>query len=571
MIHSRIRRRDFLTLILSAPAIMVAACAPAPPSGQATPKPAGQAAAPAATAAPAVQAQTAAAATPATQAAQPAAKPDQEKYGGTMVMALQGASDIKNFNQAIFYDSASWFVSTSVFARLVTMDYGPTFDIHPQLAEKWTVAPDAKTYTFNLVKNAKWHDGKPLTADDIKFTYLGVVEQNGPAASFLKSIDSIDTPDPYTVKINLKQPDAAFLYGIGVYPRLPILPKHLYENTKWLDNPNNMKPVGSGPFKFQEYVPGDHITLVANDDYFGGRPYLDRVIWKLIPDERAAIAAFQAGEYAALNNPPPLALIADMQKQPNVVVDTPAGPWGFYIGFNMTHKPLDNPDVRQAIAYAIDKKDATQKVTGGIAPVSEGVYTKGIAWAWNPNVKVPEYNTTKAEEMLDAAGLKRGSDGTRFRMNLTLISQDVYPLLGDVLKEQLGKVGIGVDIKVLDNPTFNTAMPKLEHDAMVYALWIGPDPNEWKQQLETNGFRNWFGYSNPEVEQLFVQGASTPDREKRKDAYFKIQEIVAKDLPRINIFDAPYSFAHSTQYKGWFSEEGTISYRMDLAKVYKVK
>jgi peptide/nickel transport system substrate-binding protein len=560
MVSRRPIQRNLPALAISFLLLVVMACAPAAPA------PSAKEAAPKQQAP--AQAQQPAAQQP-TQA--PSAKPDQDKYGGTLVLALQGASDIKNFNQAIFYDSASWFLTTSIFSRLVVMDYGPPFEIHPQLAEKWEVTPDAKVFTFHLVKNAKWHDGKPVSAADVKFTYEGVVEQKGPAATFLSDIASIETPDNYTVKISLKEPNAGFLYGIGVYPRLPILPKHLYDGTKWLDNPNNMKPVGSGPFKFQEYVPGDRVVLVANEEYFGGRPYMERVVWKLIPDERAALAAFEAGEYAALDKPPPLALIADLTKKPNIQVDAPPGPWGFYLGLNMTHQPLDNPDVRRAIAHAINKEDATQKVTGGVAPVSEGVYTKGIRWAWSPDVKSPEYSVAKAEELLDQAGLKRGSDGVRFRMNLTLINQDVYPLLADVLKEQLGKIGIAVDLKVLDNPTFNTAMPKLEHDSLVYALWIGPDPNEWKQQLEKGGFRNWFGYNNPEVEQLFVTGVQSPDREQRKQSYYKIQEIVARDLPRINIFDAPYAFARSTQYKGWFSEEGSISYRMDLSKVYKVK
>jgi ABC-type transport system substrate-binding protein len=110
-------------------------------------------------------------------------------------------------------------------------------------------------------------------------------------------------------------------------------------------------------------------------------------------------------------------------------------------------------------------------------------------------------------------------------------------------------------------------MPRLEHDLLVYALWIGPDPNEWKQQLLKDGFRNWFGYDNPEVAELFAEAVLSPDRDVRKVSYFKIQEIVNRDMPRINLFEAPYAFAHTTAYSGFFSQEGTISYRMDLTKV----
>ncbi|MBI3977683.1 MAG: hypothetical protein HY331_05805 [Chloroflexi bacterium] len=492
------------------------------------------------------------------------------KRGGTAVIALTG-SDITTFNQAAAFGGGSWFLSTSIFGRVTVMDYGPPFEIHPQLAREWESTPDAKIYTFKLAKNVKWHDGKPLTAADVKFTWLGVVEQKGPAATFLKDIETIETPDDHTLKVILKKPDASFLYQTSVYPRLPVLPKHLYEGTEWKSNPYNMKPVGSGPFKFQELVPGDHCTLVANEEYFEGRPYLDRVIWKLVPDERTALAGLESGEFAALDSPPSLNMIADLRKKPGIEVDAPPGPWGAYIGFNMKKKPLDNVDVRWAIAHAINKEDVTKRVTGGVAPVSEGAYTKGIRWAWNPEVKAPEYSTAKAEELLDKAGLKRGGDGVRFKLGLSFSSGGFYDLFAEVLKEQLSKVGIAVDLKPVDGATFQSQMPKLEHDLTIYALWIGPDPNEWKQQLEKDGFRNWFGYVNPEVEDLFTKGVQVADREKRKQHYFKIQEIVMRDMPRYNIFDAPYSFAHRTEYKGWFSDEGTISYRMDLAKVYKAQ
>ena len=493
----------------------------------------------------------------------------QSSNGGVLALALNGYSDAKGFNQAIFYDSATWFLSTAIFSRLTVMDYGPNFDIHPQLASKWNVSEDARVYTFNLVNNAKWHDGEPVTAADVKMTYEGIVQQKGPAASFLKGIKTIETPDDYTVIMTLAEPDASFLYSISVYPRIPILPKHLYDNTDWLKHPNNLKPIGSGPFKFDQLSPGDRVVLTANSDYFGGPPKLERVVAKFIPDASTALAALEAGEYGALAAPPPLQLIKDLQSKDNIEVEAPPGPWAFYVGFNMTKAPLDKVEVRQALATAINRDDVSLRVTGGIAPASEGPYVKGIAWANDSGVKSPAFDLQKAESMLDAAGLTRGDNNTRFKLGLTAVSDDLYPLVADVVKEQLGKIGVDLDIKLMDNPTFNEAMPKLEHDLFVYALWIGPDPNEWKQQLEKGGFRNWFGYDNPEVEQLFVAGVATPDREKRKVSYYKIQEIVNRDMPRINLFEAPYSFAHTKSYEGFFSQEGFISYRMDLTKVQK--
>jgi peptide/nickel transport system substrate-binding protein len=491
--------------------------------------------------------------------------------GGTLALAMNAVSDIKNFNQAIVYDSASWFPSTCIFSRLTVMDYGPDFEIHPQLAHEWTVSDDARVYTFNMVDNARWHDGEPVTSADVKMTFEGIVEQEGPSAAFLSGIESIETPDDYTVIMTLKESDASFLYSISVYPRMPILPRHLYEGTDWLNHPNNLNPIGSGPFKFQELTPGDRFILVANDDYFEGRPNLDMVVGKFIPDQRTALAALQAGEYGALNGPPPLQLIHELQANPNLAIEAPPGPWGFYIGFNMTKAPLDNVEVRQALATAINRDDVTTKVTGGIAPVSNGPYVQGIEWAFDPSVKSPAFDPAKAEEMLDAAGLERDGDGVRARFRLFAISDELYPLVAEVVKEHLRTIGVEVEIQLMDNPTFHEVMPRLEHDLVAYALWIGPDPNEWKQQLLKDGFRNWFGYDNPEVAELFAEGVRSPDREVRKVSYYKIQEIVNRDMPRINLFDAPYSFAHTTAYEGFFSQEGFISYRMDLTKVTQVR
>jgi len=496
---------------------------------------------------------------------------------GTLAVALNGSSDIKNFNQAVGYDGGAWFLSSCIYSRLTVMDYGPNFAIHPQLASSWEVSPDARLFTFHLVKNAKFHDGKPVTSADVKMSLEGILKYSGPAAAVMQHIGSIQTPDNYTVKIVMSKPNAGLLYSLSVYPWTPILPKHLYDGTDWTTNPYNLKPIGSGPFTFSELVHGDHVLLTRNDNYFGHRPLLDRVGAQFVPDNQTALQALQAGQYGALGSPPDLGLISQLRADPNIQVEAPPGPWLCYMGINMTKGPLSKIAVRQALALGINRADVAQKVTAGVARTATNPYVSGISWAWDPDVKYPSYDPNKASQMLDAAGFHRNGSGTRFTLNLLCdTAEGFYPNVANVLKDQLSKIGVAVNIELVDDATFLAAAPKLQHDLIIYALWIGPDPDQWNELLKVantakgTGFRNWFGYNNPQVDQLFDHAVEYSARSTRKKDYYKIQQIVARDLPYIGLFEAPYSFAHLKSYQGFFSQPGSISYRMDLTMVHQV-
>lgn len=493
-----------------------------------------------------------------------------------LALALNGSTDIKNFNQAVAFDGGAWFLSSCIYSRLTVMDYGPEFAIHPQLATSWEVNPDATLYTFHMVRNATFHDGTPVTSADVKVSYEGILKNAGPAAAVMQNIERIDTPDPYTVKIVLSKPNAALLYSLSVYPWTPILPAHLYKGTDWKTNPYNLKPVGSGPFKFQELVHGDHVTLVRNDNYFGKKPILQQVAGQFVPDNQTALQGLESGQYGALNDPPALGLIHQLRQNSSLQVEAPPGPWLCYMGMNMTKGPLKDHRVREALLLAINRPVLTKKVTGGVAPPASNPYVSGIRWAWDPHVKYPAYNPREANQLLDAAGYPR-KGGTRFTLNLLCDTvDDFYRDTADVLKNQLGQVGIHVNIQLVDDATFLAQAPKLEHDLIVYALWIGPDPDQWNELLKTanaktgTGFRNWFGYNNPTVNDWFDKAVEFSARNKRRTYYYKIQQTVAHDLPYVGLFEAPYSFAHRKSYQGFFSEKGFISYRMDLTHVHQV-
>lgn len=503
---------------------------------------------------------------PATAQEQPATseasstKPEEEKV---LVISLE--REVKNFANTIKYDGGSWFMGTLIFDRLVAMDYGPDFEIHPLLAESWEASPDGKSYTFHLAKDVEWHDGTPFTAADVKYTFEAIVEQKGAALGTMESIESIETPDDHTIVIRTKDVDGSFLAQLAIYPRTEILPKHIYEGTTWADNPANLNPVGTGPYKLAEHVPGSHVTLERNDDYFRGKPYFDKIVYKIIPDMNVAIAQLKAGEIDAMNNPPPEHLQVALNEAPNVAVDMAPGPMIYFLGFNNSKAPFDDVRARQALAYAIDRTGVTDKVAKGVCEPAKGTYVAAIQWAFNPETELPAYDPAKAEQMLDEAGYPRGAGGVRFPLKLT-VSRPLEVSMAEIIKEQLRQIGVDVTVEQLEDATLRSVLQEQDkHDAYLYGNWWGPDPAEWETYLRSGAM--WakpLRYDNHEVDELFAKGRASLDRGERAKYYHQIQEIMLRDMPRIPIMDScPYSFAHTTKYTGWFSE-APVSYRIDV-------
>lgn len=486
----------------------------------------------------------------------------------TVVLELR--SDILNFNIALRYD-VSWFPSTLYFNRLVAMDYGPNYAIVPDLAESWDISEDGKTYTFHLAENVFWHDGVPFTSADVKYTFEGIREFNGQAASVMSSIAEIQTPDPHTVVVTTKEVDASFLPGIAVYPRTPILPAHLYEGTDWNQNPYNMNPVGTGPFKLERHVPGEMISFVRNEAYFKGAPTIERIVFRIIPDNAAAITALRNGDIDAFTYPieqrGPYTLIDQLAREPQLKTVVYPSPMVYYFGFDVTEAPYNDVSVRRAVAMAMDRNEIVRRVAGSVGAASEGVYTPAVAWAYNPDARLPEHDPAGAAALLDEAGYPAGADGTRLTLDLW-VSRGVEIDMAQILREQLSEVGIRVNISQMEDALMRTLLPELRHDAYLYGNWWGPDPSEWASYTSTN--ETWtkpMGYSNPEVDALFVKGRQTQDLDERRAAYFAIQEILADELPRIPLIDSlPYSFVYNTRWEGWFTDEPVLP-RLDMSRV----
>src|SRR5215218_900107 len=284
--------------------------------------------------------------------------------GGTMVIGA--GNDPGQFNPGITTAGGTHFVTGNIYNGLLMLD--EAFNPMPDLAESWTAAPDGMSYTFNLARNVTWHDGQPFTSADVKFTFEEVLLKfHARTKAGLETVlAGIDTPDDYTVVMRFNQPSGPLLQRLDVV-EAPILPKRIYAGTDIETNPANNQPIGTGPFKFAEYAKGDRVRLVRNESYFKpGLPYLDELVFRIIPQATTATLAFEQGEVDYLISVPGPDMTR-LKAMPGVTIaSTSAGSGGSNcqdtLVYNLRRAPLSTPEVRQALAYAIDRERILKEV-----------------------------------------------------------------------------------------------------------------------------------------------------------------------------------------------------------------
>ncbi len=482
--------------------------------------------------------------------------------GGTLVEAVTG--DPGGLNPAITTAWVPHVVGGQIYNALIEHDFD--FRPKPDLAERWTISSDGLTYTFYLVRNASWHDGTKFTSADVKYSFENVATKHHPWATiYNQAVSSVDIPDDYTVVFRLKMPFSPLMSFLGMMG-LPILPKHLYQGTDPTTNPRNFEnPVGTGPFVFREWVKGSHITLVKNEKYFKpGKPRLDRVVIRIIPDPQARVLALERGEIDYIPVVLSFSDIDRLRGVPGIKVPMPPERYGGEafgqirgIAVNLRNPVLKKLRVRQALMHAMDREFMRQRIFFGVPAVAHSLITEAIGWAHNPDVTKYEFDLEKANKLLDSAGLPRKATGERFSLTLLLdggVAEDVR--VAQVLQEAFKRVGITLVVKALDTGVKNNLeFRQWEFDLAIRALGAGPDPAMASSWLTTDGiervdFANDAGYSNPKVDQLFARAASEVDQAKRGQLYKEIQAILARDLPYLPLMERPWLSAFRTTCTG---------------------
>lgn len=459
-------------------------------------------------------------------------------YGDTIIMGSIG--DASNLLPVLSSDSASSDINGLVYNGLVRYDK----DLHivGELAESWEISPDNLTITFHLRPGVKWHDGEPFTAEDVLFTYRLYVDPDTPTAyaERYRQVAKAEVLDPLTFRVTYDKPLAPALISWSV----AIHPKHLLEGKDITKSPLSRAPVGTGPYRFVEWAPGEKIVLEANPDYFEGKPYIHRVVYRIIPDQSTMFLELQSGglDYMGLT---PI--------QYQTQTDTPAFKRRFnkyrylsfgytYLGYNLRRPLFQDRRVRQALSCAINKQEIIDGVLLGLGRVATGPY-KPDTWVYNPDVRRYPYDPEKARGLLAEAGWRDSDgdglldkDGRTFRFTIvTNQGNDLRVKTGEIIQRRLQEIGIDVKLRVIEWASFlKEFINPGNFDATILG-WSGvPDPDQyniWHSSKTGPRELNFIQFKNDEVDALLEKGRRTFDRAERKKYYDRFQEILAEEQP----------------------------------------
>ena len=495
---------------------------------------------------------------------------DQPAYGGALITGSIGEPSV--LIPMLAGDSASHDVAGLIFNGLVK--YDTDLSVIGDLAESWEISQDGLVITFHLKKGVKWTDGVEFTADDVMFGYRTIIDEKTPTPykeDYLQ-VKKAEMPDRYTFRVTYEKPFAPALLSWG---NLVVLPRHLLEGKDITKSDFARNPIGMGPFTLTRWSSGQEVVLDYNKDYFEGRPYLDRYVYKIIPDSATMFLELQSGGIDMMGLTP-----IQFTKQTN----TPFFKKNFqkfrypvpsytYLGFNLKHPFFKDKRVRQAIAYAIDKKEIVDVVLLGLGRPSTGPYVPDV-WYYNPNVKKYDYDIEKSKALLNEAGWsdtdKDGiidKDGKPFEFTiLTNMGNSLRENTATIIQWRLRKVGIKVRIRLLEWSTFiNEFIDKRRFEAVILGWSMGFDPDQydmWHSSKTKEKEFNFVSYNNPEVDELLEKGRRTFDKEKRKKIYYRFQEILADDLPYIFLYVPDATPIVNSRFKGIVPTTIGITYNL---------
>jgi peptide/nickel transport system substrate-binding protein len=465
---------------------------------------------------------------------------EQPQEGGTWIMALHGdpSTNVVQMPGALV-DLLTFKVMYNNLVQYELVEN--SIELVPDLAEKWEANEDLSAYTFTIKQGVLWHDGTPFTVDDVKFTIETVLnpDNNASGRANISAIESVEVVDDTTITFNLSAPYAALPAQLG-YNR-NIFPKHLLEGADFANPAEFMaNPVGTGPFKFKEKVQGDHLTTERFDDYFDGRPHLDGIIYKVIPDGNTRVAQMLSGDvHFAVIEPPQIQAV-----QGNDQIEVRLAPQVNYYFFAINHANPKFSDVRvrQALAHAVDRDAIIANILQGTGEIATGPINPLLGDFYNPDVTVYEYDLDKAAALLEEAGWTKDSDG-----KLTNAAGESFPILFNgpsinpimvqvitYAQQQYQELGFDVTLDIVDWPVHLEKYRNQQYDLLM-EWWITPPDPDLYNHYHTDG-GNWWKYSNAEVDDLIVRARSEPDVEKRAELYHELQAVIADDVPIVYLY-----------------------------------
>jgi peptide/nickel transport system substrate-binding protein len=447
----------------------------------------------------------------------------------TLVMIIE--SSPANLDPRVGLDAQSERIGDLLFDNLLSRD--EHLNVKPGLAERWET-PDPRTYIFHLRPGLKFSDGRPLTSRDVKWSFDSLLQgkvRSTKAAAY-RLVDHIDAPDDSTVVFHLKEAWASLLWNLAGGGGMGIVPDGSGDEI-------SRKPIGSGPFRLVSAEMDKDVVIERNDNYWGDKARLDRVRFIVVPDTTTRALELRKGSADVEINALFPDMVSALEREPNLQVLRGPGTVLGYMGFNLRDPILQNLRVRQAIAYALDRQPLIHYLLRDFARPAASVLPPE-SWAYDPKVESYPHNPEAARRLLDAAGYP-ASNGVRFHLTMKTSTEESSRAMAAVFQQQLREVGIILDIRSFEFATFFSDVTHGEFQ--VYSLrWVGgnedPDIFEYafhSARIIPNGANRQF-YNNPRIDQLIDHARSETDQNARKQDYAQVQQILAEDLPYVDLW-----------------------------------
>ena len=483
-----------------------------------------------------------------------AAAAHAQTRGGTLNAIVQPEPPILmlGLNQ----QAPTQYVAGKIYQSLLA--YDAQLKPLPSLAKAWKTSADGLTYTFELQTGVKWHDGKPFSSADVVFSIDKFLRDVHPRARVIinKYVESVKAPNDRTVEIRLKEPFSPFM-GMFVVDNMPIVPKHVYEGTDFRSNPANQTPIGTGPFKFKEWKKGSHIVLVRNPDYWKkGQPYLDEIVFRVIPDAASRAVAFEKGDVHVLRGGDVDNVdVKRLKALPNVEMTTKGwemyGPLAFTV-MNLRKAPFNNLKVRQAVMHAINRKFIVDNIFFGMGKIATGPIASTTKF-YEKNVPQYAYDLKKARALIQESGVNVGATPVRI---LSFPYGAAWDRLAEYVKQSLEQIGFKVEIESADAGGWAKRTGEFDFDLTFNYTYQYGDPalGVARHYLSTNSikgspFVNNQGYANPKVDELFATAAAAQMPELRQKLYSQAQEILVTEVGAGYLFELEFATLYRKNVK----------------------
>lgn len=451
--------------------------------------------------------------------------------------------------------SAGYLACNNIYNRVVLNEW---YDItpHADLATHWECLDGARRWRFHLNQSARWQDGVPLTAHDIAYTHMHAKKMGYTGAMFMTDVEQIVVVNDHTVDYHLSSPNSGFLVLLGNFIFAHVLPRHLYEGTDWATNPHNLQPVGSGPFKLVDWIPGDRVVMEAVKDHWGPQPEVDRLTIKIEPDRDECVRMVARGDaHIVTQDTLTLDRMGLMDQAKDAEVLARPGPGMALLDFNYSLQMWQDERIRRAIAHAVDRSEIDKISDPGVSRSWNHYLLRSTEWAFNPEAVAPGHDIAQADVLLSDAGLPRQDRGV-----LRLFYMDMFHghrPLAQIVSSQLEVLGFQVHVEGLSAVEWaERVRTNRDFDLIVQGGAMSPDPEITRTKYTTTGRNNMSGHQNADADAAYEAAREATTLVERGKHYRRLQEIWARDTEWIPLFWYGTYYPRSTKFFGWADQLG---------------